>query len=818
MDFKRLTFVVLFFSSILAYLVFASTSTLVPAPSQHIVTSGAFTTDTNTHVISTQAEVTTTCYGQINASDDSVCLEDEGSATKDAYFLVNFTLPSGTYQSVYVTAEFRTTAANDACHLGLWNFTSGAFVDVNTTGAGCSSASDTTLNFNVTNAALGNFVSGGIIRVLPHLSGGSADDINVDFVRAIVNFNGSVWFNSTQTNTTKVYIGNNVSHLTNVSTSGTLAGYNFEWNATGASCDSGFQNVTNGTLSGTNALVNVTQIIPTACAGRVVGWRIYANNTDGVTNSTALQSYQVYKLGFLNVSVILPASQSTNVSQNGTFNITARVFCDGGAGTDCGSVSGLARYNDTGEPNVAINTTLGGLPFYVSSSGYSVDPSFLTSWHSVSTQGADAEGITVNGTHLWLVNETQKTIRKYLLNTSFVDFINITNYTSPNGVTQNGSLLFLVGDSVPPFVHKFYFNGTYAGNISLPSGAWWGIANNRTHLYVAKDSGSNYNLTIFDIKTDSVVRSMILSGIGTGRGIDIYDDFIWVMNADVGYILFRFLLNGTAEGNFTLNMTKDVESIAFDPISLGTFYAGDTGFDTNSRGSIDKYMFGANNLQSCGSMENSQTCELNWTVNATGAQGTGWNIDVSFNSTLAGVSQNDTANRQVNISGGAPPPPTSVAFTLFIPAGNETGTLSNTTGNASVGIIFNLTGMPNALKANASSVDGSQQTSSVAIFRFRNDGNVAINITLALDAVPTCANPVGTIVTKAGWSDASWESSCTAENLTVTGACVNITTTPRRIANLTANGYTRDVWLWADIQNCGGTDTTKTLTHNSTQS
>jgi len=153
--------------------------------------------------------------------------------------------------------------------------------------------------------------------------------------------------------------------------------------------------------------------------------------------------------------------------------------------------------------------------------------------------------------------------------------------------------------------------------------------------------------------------------------------------------------------------------------------------------------------------------------------------------------------------------PSSIGFTIFLPANNATGVTSGSTQQ----ILFNTTN-GSTTKINATTVGGFMQNETVAIFRYRSDANVAINITLALDTVPTCSG--GTIVTKAGWNYTSWEGNCTAANLTAAGACVNITATSVRVANLSTNGYTRDVWLWADYSSCpGNTDVTKTLTHTS---
>ncbi len=54
--------------------------------------------------------------------------------------------------------------------------------------------------------------------------------------------------------------------------------------------------------------------------------------------------------------------------------------------------------------------------------------------------------------------------------------------------------------------------------------------------------------------------------------------------------------------------------------------------------------------QTCGAMEADEFCQLNWTVNATGDEGTVWEIGVNFSSTVSSVADNTTANSTVTIT------------------------------------------------------------------------------------------------------------------------------------------------------------------------
>ncbi len=59
---------------------------------------------------------------------------------------------------------------------------------------------------------------------------------------------------------------------------------------------------------------------------------------------------------------------------------------------------------------------------------------------------------------------------------------------------------------------------------------------------------------------------------------------------------------------------------------------------------------GASNFISCGILNQDQTCNLSWLVNATGNANSYWRIGVLFNSSLAGIQQNHTINSTVYIT------------------------------------------------------------------------------------------------------------------------------------------------------------------------
>jgi len=155
-----------------------------------------------------------------------------------------------------------------------------------------------------------------------------------------------------------------------------------------------------------------------------------------------------------------------------------------------------------------------------------------------------------------------------------------------------------------------------------------------------------------------------------------------------------------------------------------------------------------------------------------------------------------------------------LSFTIYVPANNATGRDSESFTQTDF-IIFNATSTT-ATKINPYVLNGGAQTSTVSIFRYENTGNQAINITMNFtNAVPSA------VTVKAGWSDASYQASCTVVNLTAAGSCVNISVggasqQPLLVANLTVAGAVRDVWIWADYNSYAvGSDIASNITYQS---
>lgn len=202
--------------------------------------------------------------------------------------------------------------------------------------------------------------------------------------------------------------------------------------------------------------------------------------------------------------------------------------------------------------------------------------------------------------------------------------------------------------------------------------------------------------------------------------------------------------------------------------------------------------------------------------------GTSANYKASVGSALSGDSYNSSSYRVIlgfAAAASLVSAEDDLSFTIYIPANNATGRDTSSFAQTD-SIVFNITDA-NARKINATAAggQGGQQDATVSLFRYENTGTIALNITLNFtDSVPAA------ITVKAGWSDASYQTRCSSGNLTAAGSCANISVggaqqQPVIIANMTAVGARRDVWLWADYNTyTPGSDVSSTLSHSSGKS
>jgi len=169
------------------------------------------------------------------------------------------------------------------------------------------------------------------------------------------------WYDAS-VNDTEIFATETVEHRARWTDDTGLSYAVLEVNGTGTNCDT-LANVSSTTLSGTQDWSNLSWTIPSACAGKVVGWRIYANDTDGSWNATDVFAYRVYEFGWLNVSVTV---SPTTITQNETFWMNATVICEGSTQfARCGDVQASARYNASSSTPDTLIAVVESSPFYI---------------------------------------------------------------------------------------------------------------------------------------------------------------------------------------------------------------------------------------------------------------------------------------------------------------------------------------------------------------------------------------------------------------------------------------------------------------------
>jgi hypothetical protein len=148
---------------------------------------------------------------------------------------------------------------------------------------------------------------------------------STDFFQNVVNYTTPPNYTDVGINATDVYTGDAIKHYTQWGEQDgegeSLSYYIFSWNGTGANCDAGFSNDSALTFSTNPDWSNITKTIPATCGGKIIGWQIYANNSQNAWNSTAIQTYTVVT-AVISFLVQMPANYGPCPSSY-CYNITA---------------------------------------------------------------------------------------------------------------------------------------------------------------------------------------------------------------------------------------------------------------------------------------------------------------------------------------------------------------------------------------------------------------------------------------------------------------------------------------------------------------
>jgi hypothetical protein len=331
--------------------------------------------------------------------------------------------------------------------------------------------------------------------------------------------------------------------------------------------------------------VNATGTIDSAYKVGVLFNSSYTSVTQNHTNNATVK----ISGGNLEVNLTYPPIPTINVDQNTTFNVNATVTC---RNADCGNVYGTVRYNaSSANPDTAINTTLEATPFYITS----LNATPVSACKPLANQSEPRVGFCQIPT--W----------SYTPHKLCMDFIN----TNPG---LDGDCTGRSGMSYPEYPDGIADASDIYG-INLRVGAKCGDSNYEQMADV------DNNCTI------NTADSAIASRGGSGS---------YVYNLTGVYVAF----------NTGDNKTLDSNNCTWIPTNAKNFTVYNS--TNNTVGAMVLFYAPLSRL-SCGTLNKDQTCQLNWTLNATGTPISGYKIGVLFNSSYSSVTQNHTNNATITI-------------------------------------------------------------------------------------------------------------------------------------------------------------------------
>ncbi|MEE8401337.1 MAG: hypothetical protein V3R86_04225, partial [Candidatus Hydrothermarchaeaceae archaeon] len=489
--------------------------------------------------------------------------------------------------------------------------------------------------------------------------------------------NPPAWSNP-QVNDTKVYTGDSVEHSASW-TDDSLSVSIFSWNATG-SCDSDtWVNSTWQEMTGSSNTSFDVENIPAACGGKTIGWRIYANDSIGQWAVTDIQTYDVYEYGWLSVSFLTPTDPS-NWVQNTTYWVNATVTCEGSAGAECGTIQGGVRYNASGAfPNTLISTTVGDSPFYIIGdpnpqscatelnqsdscqlnftvnttgnigSSYEIDANFTSSFDASKVPESDTADSTVNiiYTFGWLnvsiINPIDPS--DWIQNTTY--WVNVTVTcegvggaecgTVQGGVRYNSSValpdtlisttigvapFYVMGSQNPESCQSVLNQGescqlNFSVNATGGIGSIYEIDANFSSSYGPTDVPENKssNFTVGIVSRFGWLNVSMITPIGT---VDWVQNKTYWVNATVTCEGVAGQECGTIQGGVRYNASPVADTLI-----------------STTLGAIPFYVTGGSNPLSCSTeLNQSDSCQLNFSVNATGPLWTDYELDVNFTSSF----------------------------------------------------------------------------------------------------------------------------------------------------------------------------------------
>jgi len=309
-------------------------------------------------------------------------------------------------------------------------------------------------------------------------------------------------------------------------------------------------------------------------------------------------------LGWLNVTLINPDPfiyNQTNpklVLQNDNFVINASVRCEGDLGAVCGNVMGSARYDSN-----LISDNLNEKPFYIVGKTIVYDFDGITSPSSTNWAGDCGVYCGENPPTNWYEASTQEYGYLYASDDQ--------RYTVSSGPAGYPVIKY----AWERFDFKLNESVLNISNIHV---LWEGNGsgyNSGSNLYISNFTTSYWEQINSSTSFGDTNLTRVFSGTEINNIINP-SGYVWVI----------------ARARGPASVDEGVESIiSTDYISLEVILK--------------------ENPASCGPLNKSDTCQLNWTVKATGLENNPnvWDIDVNFNSDEWGIYDNNTDDATLKI-------------------------------------------------------------------------------------------------------------------------------------------------------------------------
>jgi len=284
---------------------------------------------------------------------------------------------------------------------------------------------------------------------------------------------------------------------------------------------------------------------------------------------------------------------------------------------------------------------------------YKIDVNFTSSDSSILLSDTQDATVTIVYLEVTLTNPSTSFIKKVVQNSTFNVNASVTcrggncgtvNATVRyNASSANPDTAINNTDGATPFyiVGPYQMLPTYAKNNTADVTNKVNASDNIWGFEYCDGSGCHTPYIYINFTTSSTYENVTVEGWGDGnQNFECWSGSTWVstgitVSVDEQIMTGSLASCSNSDGNYTFR-TRGHAVNPFMDANIALDYV----FLSSSVGA---------SLKSCGSLSKDQSCQLNWTVNATGNINTYWKIDVNFNSSDPQISSSDTYDATIKI-------------------------------------------------------------------------------------------------------------------------------------------------------------------------